>query len=208
MAGFADKASGATKAEDSLDPRDSFLAFIMASDPKTKTEAMHGVCGRTCTSCPDCRICDCPCDVCTHARRREAGLVCTECDKDCGFSQCDDCYDKEEDDRARAEDEPPVCYDCNQEWCPGGCFCPANHPPDDDSDDEEMHRMMEEEREEEDRRFSRTAVRLSAPAFRAQMARYRASKPTYTGPTITVTLTPTSATSTYNPGAAAGAGGK
>jgi hypothetical protein len=149
----------------------------------------HGVHGCTCVSCITPRICDCPCDVCTHARRTAAGLVCTDCNKDCGFSQCDDCYEREEDERARAEDEPPVCPDCGEEWCLGGPWCKAN-PPDDDSDDEEMRMMMEEEREEENRRFRR------------QMARYRA--PAYTGPTITVTAT--SATVTSSSGASAGAG--
>ena len=143
----------------------------------------HGVPGVDCDICSDCRCCDCECEVCTHARRKVAGLVCEDCDKDCGFSQCDDCCEKEEDERARAEDEraraedePPVCYDCNQEWCNGGLFCPANqldtvNPLEAaydmvDDEDREMHEMMKEQREEEDRRF------------RVQMARYAASRAT------------------------------
>jgi hypothetical protein len=166
----------------------------MAAAAAKKPEPKHGVPGVTCTSCTECRICDCECQVCTHARRREAGLVCADCNKDCGFSQCDDCYDKEQEERDRAEEES-WCDGCGEQWCLGGTWCDGNRPPDDDSDDEEMRMMMEEQREEEDRRF------------RAQMARYHASKPTYTGPTITVTLTATSATVTSSSGAAAGAGG-
>ncbi len=104
------------------------------------------------------------------------------------MDQCDDCYDKEEEARERAEEES-WCEDCGQQWCLGGTWCDGNRPPDDDSDDEEMRRMMEEEREEEDRRF------------RAQMARWRISSAAISRPTITVT-------SGAAVGAAAGAGGK
>ena len=90
------------------------------------------------------------------------------------MDQCDDCYDREEEEKARAEDEPPVCMDCNRDWCDGGLYCPANqqdtvNPLEAaygmvDDEDREMHEMMMEQREEEDRRF------------RAQMARYAATK--------------------------------
>jgi hypothetical protein len=136
--------------------------------------AQHGIPGTTCKECTKCQICDCECKTCTHARRKAAGLVCLDCNKDCGFAQCDDCYEREEDEKARAEDEPPVCYDCKQEWCDGGPWCPANGPETVnpleaaygmvDDEDLEMHYMMEEQREEEDRRF------------RAQMARHAAAK--------------------------------
>jgi hypothetical protein len=134
----------------------------------------HATPGSTCSSCTNCKICDCECKTCIHARRKAAGLICLDCDKDCGMDQCDDCYEREEEEKARAEDEPPVCYDCNEEWCLGGSWCPANGPETVnpleaaygmvDDEDREMHEMMMEQREEEDRRF------------RAQMARYAATK--------------------------------
>jgi hypothetical protein len=99
------------------------------------------------------------------------------------MTQCDDCYDREEEDKARAEEEGPICLDCGEEWCLGGVYCDAHGPETVnpleaaygmvDDEDLEMHYQMQEQREEEDRRF------------RVQMAR--------------------SATSS---GAAAGAGGK
>lgn len=150
------------------------MASAAASVAQTTTPPKHGVPGATCKECTKCQICDCECKTCTHERRKAAGLVCLDCNKDCGMDQCDDCYEREEDERARAEDEPPVCYDCNQEWCDGGPWCPANGPETVnpleaaygmvDDEDREMHEMMMEQRDEEDRRF------------RIQMARYAAAK--------------------------------
>ena len=118
---------------------------------------------KTCTSCPNCKICDCECKVCIHERRKAAGLICLDCGKDCGDIQCHDCYMQEEEEKDRAEEEGPICMDCDQEWCHGGVFCPANgrekvNPLEAaygmvDDEDREMYEMMKEEREEENRRF-------------------------------------------------------
>lgn len=104
-----------------------------------------------------------------------------------------------EDELARMRDEPPVCYDCGQEWCTGSVFCPANCH-DDCSTDSEMEEMMREEREEEDRRFRAQIARRSAAA----------AKPATAGWTITATITPKGSSVSYEysaGGAAAGAGG-
>jgi hypothetical protein len=85
----------------------------------------HGVAGKTCASCPDCRICDCACNVCVLARKAVAGQICERCGEICGDYLCYDCYLKQEEEDDRAAEEGPICLDCNQEWCPGGVFCPA-----------------------------------------------------------------------------------
>ncbi len=168
---YSGQVSGVAKAKDSLVPHDSFCFWKMASAASTEradgrndpATASHGHTGTACTSCTNCRTCDCPCNVCTHARRYAAGLICKDCGKDCGFEQCIECEDAMEDELARMRDEPPVCYDCGQEWCTGSVFCPANCH-DDCSTDSEMEEMMREEREEEDRHFRAQIARRSAAA--------------------------------------------
>lgn len=164
----------------------------------------HGHTSATCVSCTNTQTCDCPCNVCVLARRKAAGHICERCDEICGSTECEYCaagpctdcgrwscnwYNCPADDYNEWDDP---CSDCKLVGCPGNEWCPANNR-DDCSTDSEMEEMMQEQREEEDRRF------------RAQMARYHASKPTYSGPTITVIAT--SATVTSSSGAAAGAGG-
>ena len=78
-----------------------------------------------------------------------------------------------EEELARMRDEPPVCYDCGQEWCTGSVFCPASGPETVnpleaaygmvDDEDLEMHYMMEEQRDEEEREYrSQMAARAAA----------------------------------------------
>ena len=103
-----------------------------------------------------------------------------------------------EDELARMRDEPPVCYDCGQEWCTGSVFCPANCH-DDCSTDSEMEEMMREEREEGDRRFRVQMARRSAAA---------AAKPATAGWTITATITPKGSSVSYEYSAGGAAAGE